>query len=491
MEVERFVLSPSDTLRAAMSKIETLQEKMCVVYGENGKVLRTVTDGDVRRFLLAGGSMDDTLGILPEKVPVAATQGTSDAELLQKLQEYAIQAILIVDEAGNPLQIRSRSSLESKIMLSPPHIGATEMTFVQQAFDDNWVAPAGPNLVQFEQAFAKKTGRDHALALSSGTAALHLALQVLDIGVGDRVYVSDLTFAASLQPILYEKATPVLIDSEPVSWNMSPAALERKLAQDKAAAILPAAIIVVHLYGQSADIEAVMALADAYGIAVIEDAAESLGATNGNKPSGAHGLLSVFSFNGNKMITTSGGGALVSDRADLIERARYLSTQGRDPADHYQHSKVAYNYRMSNVLAGIGLGQLDVLNERVARRREIFDLYRQGLSDIAGISFQGNAPDSLGSRWLTVIELDPDHIPCHPYVLMRRLRQLGIETRPAWKPMHMQPLCRGVEMVPHTEKDIVSSTLFLRSLCLPSGSSMSDDDVARVLAAIRNIIEEG
>lgn len=489
--MDKFVLSPSDTLRAAMSKIDALEEKMCVVYRADGKLLRTVTDGDVRRFLLAGGAMDDTLDILPEKTPIVAIQGTSDAELLKKLQEYAIQAILIVDEAGVPVQIRSRASLETKIMLSPPHIGVSEMTFVQRAFEDNWVAPAGPNLVQFEQAFAKQTGRGHALALSSGTAALHLALRVLDIGIGDRVYVSDLTFAASLQPILYENATPVLIDSEPVSWNISPDALERKLAEDQAAARLPAAIIVVHLYGQSANIKAVMELADAYGVPVVEDAAESLGATNGNKPSGSHGLLSAFSFNGNKMITTSGGGALVSDRADLIERARYLSTQGRDPADHYQHSQVAYNYRMSNILAGIGLGQLGVLNERVARRREIFDHYRQGLSGIAGISFQGDAPDSLGSRWLTVVELDPNHIHCHPYQLMRRLRQLGIETRPAWKPMHMQPMCKGFEMVPHTAEEIVSSTLFLRSLCLPSGSSMADGDVARVVAAVRSIIEKG
>lgn len=474
-----------------MSRIEDVDEKICVVESRDGKVLRTVTDGDVRRFLLAGGSMDDTLATLPEKAPVIAREGSSDAELLQKLEEHAIQAILIVDEAGAPVQIRSRASLESKILLSPPHIGATEMTFVQRAFDGNWVAPAGPNLVQFEQKFATLIERNYALALSSGTAALHLALRVLNIGGGDRVYVSDLTFAASLQPILYQNATPVLIDAEPVSWNMSPAALERQLIQDNAAGTLPAAIIVVHLYGQSADILAVMTLADAYGVPVIEDAAESLGAISCNKPSGAHGLLSAFSFNGNKMITTSGGGALVSSRLDLIERARNLSTQGRDLADHYQHSEVAYNYRMSNILAGIGLGQLDVLGERVARRREIFNLYRQGLSDIAGVSFQGDAPNSLGSRWLTVIELDPDQIPYHPYQFMRRLRQSGIETRPAWKPMHMQPLCRGVEMVPHTEEEIVSSTLFLRSLCLPSGSSMSDCDVGRVVTAIRSIIEEG
>ncbi len=473
-----------------MAAIEKLDDKICVLAGQDGKARRTITDGDVRRFLLAGGSLDDTLDKLPENAPIVARIGTSNVDLMQILKKHVVQAIVIVDDAGVPVQVRSIGSLESNLLLSPPHIGANEIKYVQQAFDDNWIAPAGPHLIKFEQALAKRTGRDHALAVTSGTAALHLALRVLNIGANERVYVSDLTFAASVQPILYQNATPVLIDSEPASWNMSPKALERKLLQDKAAGTLPSAIIVVHIYGQSADIIPIMALADAFGIPVIEDATESLGASIGNKPSGSHGLLSAFSFNGNKMITTSGGGALVSNREDLIDRARYLSTQGRDPADHYQHSEVAYNYRMSNVLAGVGLGQLDVLDARVARRREIFKLYRKGLSDIPGISFQGDAPDSFGSRWLTVIEFDPDQIAYHPYQFMRRLRQSKIETRPAWKPMHMQPLCQNFEFVPHSKEEIVSSTRFLRSLCLPSGSSMSDDDVARVVTAIRNIIEE-
>ena len=490
IEIDRFALSSNEKLRTAMSKIETLEEKLCVVCGADGKVLRTVTDGDVRRFLLAGGTMNDTLAALPKKTPIVARCGTSDAKLLQAMEDNKIHAIVVVDRVGAPVQILSRISLERKILLSPPHLGEIEMAYVQEALDSNWVAPAGPNVAKFETNLAKRTGHNHALAVSSGTAALHLALRVLCIGAGDRIYVSDLTFVATVQPILYENAIPVLIDSEPVSWNMSPIALERKLAQDKAAGVLPAAIIVVHLYGQPADMVAIMSLADAYGIPVIEDAAESLGATIEDKPSGAHGLLSAFSFNGNKIITTSGGGALVSDRADLIDRARNLSSQGRDPAEHYQHSSVAYNYRMSNVLAGIGLGQLHVLDAHVWRRREIFGLYSKGLLDVGGFSFQGDTVNSLGCRWLTVIQCDPNVIHLHPYQIMRSLTRFGIETRPGWKPMHMQPLCKKFEFVPHTEQDIVSSSLFLRSLCLPSGSKMSDADVERVVSAIRNIIEE-
>jgi pyridoxal phosphate-dependent aminotransferase EpsN len=326
------------------------------------------------------------------------------------------------------------------------------------------------------------------LAVSSGTAGLHLALRVLDIGPGDRVYVADLTFVATVQPVLYEHATPVLIDAEPDSWNISPPALARALARDAALGKLPKAIIVVHLYGQSADMSAIMALSDRYGVPVIEDAAESIGAAYGNRPSGAHGLLSVYSFNGNKIITTSGGGALLSDRPDLIERAKKLSTQGREQADHYQHSEVAYNYRMSNVLAGIGRGQLEVLAERVAARRAIFARYVHGLRDLPGLSYQRELPGSVGNRWLTVLSLDPDVVPIHGYQLMRGLRARGIETRPAWKPMQMQPLLLGAEFEPHSEDAAVGPGLFLRSLCLPSGSAMTVSEQDQVIGAIRSVL---
>jgi pyridoxal phosphate-dependent aminotransferase EpsN len=373
-------------------------------------------------------------------------------------------------------------------LMSPPHLGLREMEFVRAAFEDNWIAPVGPNLVRLEERLAQLAERQHGLAVCSGTAALHLALRSLRIGPGDRVYLSDLTFAATLQPVLYERAVPVLIDSEPHSWNMSPAALARKLAADAERDALPRAILLVHIYGQPADLSAICRIADRYGVPIIEDAAESLGASYANRPSGSHGLLAAYSFNGNKIITTSGGGALVGDDAGLIDYARYLATQGRDPLEHYQHREVAYNYRMSNVLAGIGVGQLELLGERVATRQAIYRRYRDGLADIPGIGFQEDLPRAIGNRWLTVATFDPDMIDLHPYQIMRELRQSGIETRPGWKPMHMQPLCAGFEFEPHEANMTVSPRLFLQSLCLPSGSSLPATEQDRVIGKIRKII---
>lgn len=483
-------ITAETSIREAMRSLDRSTIKLCVVTGEKGNLVRTLTDGDVRRALLGGATLDMPVGILPSQAPITFPEGTPSAQLLQAMRAHSINAVVIVDAAGAPVEVVARSSLEDLILLSPPHMGTAEVALVQQAFDENWVAPAGPHLARFEEDLKAVSNRRHALALSSGSAGLHLALRVLGIGAGDTVYVSDLTFVASLQPILYENATPVLIDAEPEGWNMSPAALGRRLAQDAARGKLPAAIVVVHLYGQSADMEAIVALADHYGVPIIEDAAESLGATYRNRPSGAHGLLSVYSFNGNKIITTSGGGALVSDRGDLIELARNLSQQGRDTAEHYQHSQIAYNYRMSNILAGIGIAQLGHLSDRVASRRAVYARYREGFRDIPGIRFQGDVAGGHGTRWLTVIDLDPDQIARHPYQFMRRLRAKGIETRPAWKPMHMQPLCHGMDFVPHDPEEPVSAGLFLRSLCLPSGSSLSVSQQDRVIEAVRQIVEE-
>lgn len=488
--LNQYFISPDAFILDAMKQLDALPVKLCLLSEADGRVVRTVTDGDLRRALLNGHGLNSPLSVLAPQKPISVVQGHDPERMLALMREHSIAGLLVTDVEGVAVDVVSRTDLEGKLLLSPPHIGSMEMGFVQRAFDENWVAPAGPNLVQFEKELAALSQRDHALALSSCTAALHLALRVLGVKAGDRVYVSDLTFVASLQPILYERAKPVLIDADPGSWNMSVPALERQLAKDAAAGTLPAVILVVHLYGQSADMNAIGALADHYAIPIVEDAAESLGASYGNKPSGSHGLLSAFSFNGNKIITTSGGGALVSDREDLMDHARKLSTQGRDMAEHYQHSEISYNYRMSNILAGIGIGQLAVLGDRVKRRREIFDLYRAELGDIPGISFQHNSADSEGSRWLSVIAFDPDLIPYHPYVFMRRMRDKGIETRPAWKPMHMQPLCAGCDFMTHSESDAMSSSLFLRSLCLPSGSAMSNNDVKRVVRGIRDILEK-
>jgi dTDP-4-amino-4,6-dideoxygalactose transaminase len=488
MQIQPNILDHDADLRQAMHVLESSSIKICVVVDATGKVQRTVTDGDVRRALLGGADLTAEVTDLPGQPPFVLPDSTERTTLASELKARDIDVIVLVDAADRPTGLVHRNEFFDTLLLSPPHMGLTEAGYVKQAFDDNWLAPAGPNLSAFEDGLRAVSGRAHALAVSSGTAGLHLALRVLDIGPGDRVYVADLTFVATVQPVLYEHATPVLIDAEPDSWNISPPALARALARDAALGKLPKAIIVVHLYGQSADMSAIMALSDRYGVPVIEDAAESIGAAYGNRPSGAHGLLSVYSFNGNKIITTSGGGALLSDRPDLIERAKKLSTQGREQADHYQHSEVAYNYRMSNVLAGIGRGQLEVLAERVAARRAIFARYVHGLRDLPGLSYQRELPGSVGNRWLTVLSLDPDVVPIHGYQLMRGLRARGIETRPAWKPMQMQPLLLGAEFEPHSEDAAVGPGLFLRSLCLPSGSAMTVSEQDQVIGAIRSVL---
>tara|TARA_R110002012_G_scaffold47399_1_gene124221 strand:+ start:29132 stop:30607 length:1476 start_codon:yes stop_codon:yes gene_type:complete len=487
MSIEKQIVYPDTSIRAVMAAIDQAPTKLCILVDSEGKLARTVVDGDLRRALLAGISLDDPASKLPSQDVVSCPAETAQDTLVNTFSANpSINAVVLTDESNFPVGLIPRGEVLPGILLSPPHMGESESAYVRKAFDDNWIAPAGPNLNAFEEALKSASGRSHTLALSSGTAALHLALRVLGVGAGHPVYVSDLTFAATVQPILYQNARPVLIDSEPRSWNISPAALERRLKMDAALGCLPKALIVVHLYGQSADMGAILTLTERYGVPVIEDAAESLGASYGNRPSGAHGLLSAYSFNGNKIITTSGGGALVSDRADLIERARMLSTQGRDPAEHYQHSHIAYNYRMSNVLAGIGLGQLELLQDRVSRRREIFEVYRAGLKDIPGISFQGEVADSQGNRWLTVVSFDPNLISRHPYQLLRELRSKGIESRPAWKPMHMQPICEKCSFEPHSRDDVVSSRLFLQSLCLPSGSTLGDDQQQHIIACVRD-----
>jgi len=476
------------SLRDAMQAIERSAAKIALVVDDAGVLQRTVTDGDIRRGLLRGTSLTAPVESLGGQPPITCPRTASLDDVSAILDAHSITAIVMVDDVGVPVEIIDRAAANGMTLMSPPHLGSQELEFVRAAFEDNWIAPAGPNLTRFEGQLAHVSDRAHAVALSSGTAALHLALRCVRVKQGDRVYVSDLTFAASLQPILYEKAVPVLIDSEPDSWNMSPAALERQLANDAANGTLPKAIVLVHIYGQPAQVGPILAIADRYGVPLIEDAAESLGATYANRPSGAHGLLSAFSFNGNKIITTSGGGALVGDDAELLDLARNLSTQGRDPYEHYQHASVAYNYRMSNVLAGIGLGQLNLLEERVAARRAIFERYRDGLGDLPGVAFQHEAPASRGNRWLTVATFDPNLVGLHPFSIMRELRQSGIETRPGWKPMHMQPLCAGYEFVTHDGDSPISARLFFQSLCLPSGSSLLPDEQDRIIRRIRDLV---
>lgn len=482
------IVSAESSIADALATIDRAQPKIALVVDAAGRLTRTVTDGDIRRALLAGEGLASPLSALPPRAPVALPLGARRAEVRAAMDAGAVAALVLVDDQGRPAALADRAWAGEAILLSPPHMGARERELVQEAFDDNWIAPAGPNLTRFEAALAEVSGRQAALALTSGTAALHLALRVLGVRRGDRVYTSNLTFAASLQPVLYEGAVPVLIDAEPHGWNMSPAALAAQLAADEAAGTLPRAIIVVHLYGQSANMAAIGALAARYDVPLVEDAAESLGAIWQGRPSGSHGTLAAYSFNGNKIITTSGGGALVTDDPALIAHARRLATQGREDALHYQHAEVAYNYRLSNVLAGIGCGQLELLADRVAARRAIYARYRDGLADVPGVAFQEEAEGGEGNRWLTAITLDPDYAPVHPYQVIRGLQSAGIEARPGWKPMHMQPLCAGMAYRPHSPCEDVSARLFLQSLCLPSGSALTPLAQDRVIARLRHLI---
>lgn len=372
--------------------------------------------------------------------------------------------------------------MKEKIWLSSPHLGDMERKFVDEAFDTNWVSPVGPHITAFEGELAQYAGIGHCAALSSGTAAIHLALIILGVKRGDEVICSSFTFSGSCNPIAYTGATPVFVDSEAATWNMDPALLSVCIDDRlKQTGRKPSAIILVHLYGMPADIEGIMRIARAHSIPVIEDAAEALGSTYGGKPLGTFGDLGVYSFNGNKIITTSGGGALVSDNGAWIARARFLATQARDPAPHYQHSEIGYNYRLSNVCAGIGRGQLLVLDERVRQRRQNFDAYYEALKDLPGISFVAEPDGAYANRWLTTILVDPVGAGTDRVAIAAALEKENIECRPVWKPMHLQPVFKDAPAYSHA----VSERLFDTGLCLPSGSNMSDDARERVIAALR------
>ena len=374
--------------------------------------------------------------------------------------------------------------MAQRIYLSPPHLGEYEQQFVADAFASNWIAPLGPHVDAFEREMADYIGISGAVALNSGTAAIHLALRYLGVRVGDTVFCSSLTFVGSANPILYQGAEPVFIDSEPESWNMSPLALERALADAAKAGEMPKAAIIVNLYGQSADYDRLLPLCEQYGVPVIEDAAESLGATYDGKASGTFGTFGVYSFNGNKIITTSGGGMIVSDDREALEKMRFWATQARDPARHYQHSEIGYNYRLSNVLAAIGRGQLRVLDERVNACRRIFERYAQAFSGIEGIDFMPEIAKGYSNRWLTTLTIDPLRCGVTALHLMQALDKKQIEARPVWKPLHLQPVFQGTRYYPHQKGEHVSDVLFQNGLCLPSGSNLSEHDQRRVIGEV-------
>ena len=371
----------------------------------------------------------------------------------------------------------------TRIFLSPPYVGPLERRFLLDAFDSNWIAPLGPHVDAFEREFAASIDVPFALALSSGTAALHLSLAALGVGPGDHVLTSTLTFAATANAVTYVGATPAFIDASPGTWTMDPDALEEELTARAAEGRLPAAVVAVDLYGQCCDYARIATLCDRYSVPLVEDAAEALGASYGDRRAGAFGRCAAFSFNGNKIITTSGGGMLVSHSRTLIDRARHLATQARDAAPHYEHSETGFNYRLSNLLAAIGRAQLTTLEDKVARRRAIRQRYEAELRHLPGIGFLTDAPYGLSNAWLTCITIDRTTFGASTETVRRHLQDKNIESRPVWKPMHLQPAFRHC----HVRGGTVAARLFATGLCLPSGSGLSAADQASVIAGIEEV----
>lgn len=364
-------------------------------------------------------------------------------------------------------------------------MSGNEKKYIDDAFESNWIAPLGPNVEEFEREIANFVGVKKAFAVSSGTAAIHLALILLGVHKGDTVFCSSLTFVATANPILYQGAEPVFIDSEPESWNMSPTALENAFRDASLNGKLPKAVIIVNLYGQSAKMDELIPICRKYHVPIIEDAAESLGAAYKGKASGTFGDFGVYSFNGNKIITTSGGGMLISNNMEALQRASFLATQARDPAPHYQHSELGYNYRLSNVLAGIGRAQLGILEERVNARRSVFEKYKEELDGLSGLSFMPEYEGSFSNRWLTAITIDEKKAAATSRELLAFLEKENIEARPVWKPLHLQPLFKDVRYFQHDERESTSEQLFLSGICLPSGSNMTHEEQMRVINCIK------
>lgn len=373
-----------------------------------------------------------------------------------------------------------------RIFLSSPTMHEWEQKYIQEAFDTNWVAPLGPNVDAFEQELADYAGISHAAALSAGTAAIHLAVKLLDIKEGDVVFAPTLTFSATCNPAAYEKAKLVFIDAEPDTWNMSPEALERAFEKYPN----PKAVICVHLYGTPAKLEEIMAICQAHQVPMIEDAAESLSSTYGGRQTGTFGEFGIYSFNGNKIITTSGGGMLVSEDGDAIQKARFLATQARDPARHYQHSEIGYNYRMSNIIAGIGRGQLKHLEEHKRLKQTIYRQYQEAFAGISDIAMNPMNPKGDANNWLSCMCI-ADSSPVTPDMVMDALAEINAEARPIWKPMHLQPVFADCDFFKHDEDSMaVSEHIFNRGLCLPSDIKNTPEDMELLIHTVKKCFEE-
>lgn len=373
--------------------------------------------------------------------------------------------------------------MEKRIFLSSPNMSKEgyEQKYVKEAFDTNWVAPLGENVNKFEEELANYVGAKHAAALSAGTAAIHMAFKALNIKKGDMIFCQDLTFSATVNPVMYENATPVFIDSEKESWNMDPRALEKAFEKYPN----PKAVIVVHLYGVPAKMDEIKEICDKHGVPLVEDAAESLGATYKGKQTGTFGKYGIYSFNGNKIITTSGGGMLVSDDEERIAKVRFWATQSREKARHYEHKEIGYNYRMSNIVAGIGRGQLKVLDKRIKQKTDIYNNYKEGFKDISDIEMEPIPVNTKPNHWLSVITLNKNS-NVKPIDIMEALDRENIESRPVWKPMHMQPIFKDYDFI-KVEEEPVSTDLFERGVCLPSDTNMTKEEQEVVIDIIKNL----
>lgn len=376
--------------------------------------------------------------------------------------------------------------MNKRIYLASPHMGDEELKFVKEAFETNWIAPMGPNVDCFEKEVADYVGVNSASALSSGTAAIHLALKSLNVEKGDIVFCSTLTFSASCNPIIYQGATPVFIDSEYESYNMCPKALEKAFIEAQKENKMPKAVVVVNLYGQSADLDKIKEICDRYNVGIIEDAAESLGATYKGKQSGTIGEFGIYSFNGNKIITTSGGGMLVSNNENAIKKAKFWATQSRENERHYEHLELGFNYRMSNIVAGIGRGQLKKLDERIEQKKAIYETYKNEFKDIEDIEMMPVCYYGKPNYWLSVITLKEES-KVKPLDIILALEKENIESRPVWKPMHLQPFYKEYKFVSNVEGKSVAEDLFNRGVCLPSDTKMSKEDMDRIIKIIKEL----
>jgi len=371
----------------------------------------------------------------------------------------------------------------TRIYLSPPEVGDEERRMLLDAFDSNWIAPLGPDVDAFEREVAERIGISQAVALSSGTAALHLALLLLGVGPGDEVLVPSFTFVATASPVCYLGARPVFVDCSPDTWTIDPDLVAAELGSRARNGRLPRALVTVDLYGQSADYDPLVAVCETYGIPLVEDAAEAIGATYRDRATGTFGDAAVFSFNGNKIITTSGGGMLVTESADLAERARHLATQARDPFPHYEHSSIGFNYRLSNLLAALGRAQLRGLQSRIDRRRRIQAAYRAAVADLPGITFMPVAAYGEPNYWLTCVLVDPEAFGVDREAIRLALEQADIESRPTWKPLHLQPVFAGAPVV----GGAVAAGIFERGLCLPTGSALTDREIGRIVGILHDV----